>query len=124
MKPKTNCRKMTDIILQTFLITYVSLKTRTNNSFMKATVYFDNLASEAARCSILRNISRIMDVKVVEIDLHKQALSFLCVNHKAVEKVKSELKRLGFPVKKVFLPRQQGKPKRSPLYGKWDSDFE
>ncbi len=91
---------------------------------MKAIVYLDNLSSEAARCSILRNLSRIMDIKVVDIDVQKQALSFLCVSKKTIEEVKSELKRIGFPVKKVFLPVHNGKRKRSSDYNKWEPHYE
>ena len=91
---------------------------------MKAIVYLDNLRSEAAKSLIMRNISKIMDVKVVEIDLQKKAISFLCVNKKAIEKVKSELKRLGFGINKVFLPSQNGKRKRLPVYSKWDSLYD
>ncbi|MBD0778440.1 hypothetical protein HPE56_11600 [Maribacter sp. ANRC-HE7] len=67
---------------------------------MKAVLNIKNLHCDEGKRVILRNLSRIMDVRVIDIDVATGILHFLYINPVALIKVKQELSRLGYPIHK------------------------
>lgn len=65
---------------------------------MKAVAKIKNLQSDNERHIIIRNLSRILDIKVLEIDVVNGRLLFLYASPSAFQKVKQELCRLGYPI--------------------------
>lgn len=65
---------------------------------MKAIAQIEKLNSEKCRNTIVRNLSRIMDIRVLDIDLENKTLSFLYESMTAIDKVKKELNRIGYPL--------------------------
>ncbi|MGB5436165.1 MAG: hypothetical protein WBM98_09765 [Maribacter sp.] len=65
---------------------------------MIAVVNIKNLQCEDSKKVILRNLSRILDVRVVDIDIENGILQFLYINSNGLQKVKQELSRIGFPI--------------------------
>ncbi len=91
---------------------------------MKARVQLSNLSSERGKMTIIRNLSRIMDIRIVEIDLKERVLSFLYQNNKAYEDVKKELKRIGHPIEKVLLTISGKKRRMRSSYDNWEASFD
>lgn len=54
-------------------------------------------ANEGKRC-IFRNLSRILDIRIVDINLESRTLSFVYDTPSAFTKVKQELRRIGYPM--------------------------
>lgn len=71
---------------------------------MQALATLKNLDSDTGKNVIKRNLSRIMDIRILDIDIESGILSFLCSGQKAFDQVKQELKRLGFPVEECRTP--------------------
>lgn len=65
---------------------------------MKAVVNIKNLHCDEGKRVILRNLSRIMDVRVIDVDVTNAILRFLYINPVSLIKVKQELSRLGYPI--------------------------
>lgn len=57
--------------------------------------------SECKHC-IVRNLSKILDIRIVDINLESKTLSFLYETPTVFAKVKSELKRIGYPMQKCI----------------------
>jgi hypothetical protein len=65
---------------------------------MKAHATLKNLDSESCKPVIIRNLNRILDIRILDIDVEHGILHFLCNGQLALDKVKKELSRIGFPV--------------------------
>ncbi len=65
---------------------------------MKAIANIRNLESEKGKNTILRNLGRILDICIIDIDIDNGLLFFLYANPLAFEKVKQELFRIGYPL--------------------------
>ena len=91
---------------------------------MRARVQLSNLSSERGKMTVIRNLSRIMDIRIVEIDLKERALSFLYQNNKAYEEVKRELIRIGHPIEKVLLMIKSNKRRTRSSYESWEASFD
>jgi len=65
---------------------------------MRAVAQIKNLTSDTCKHTIVRNLSRILDIHILDIDTENQSLSFLYQNSPAFEKAKRELHRIGFPI--------------------------
>jgi hypothetical protein len=65
---------------------------------MIAQVYLANLRSEQYKHRIIREINRIKDVRVLELDMNTQILLFQYNTTLAYKKVEKELWRLGYPM--------------------------
>ncbi|WP_289645008.1 hypothetical protein [Maribacter aestuarii] len=65
---------------------------------MKAHATLKNLDSESCKPVIIRNLNRILDIRILDIDVERGILHFLCNGQLALDKVKKELSRIGFPV--------------------------
>ena len=62
----------------------------------------DDIHEEECKCKICRNLSRIMDIKIIDVDAKNQTISFIYENPKTVSKVIDELRRIGYPIKYVI----------------------
>jgi hypothetical protein len=64
---------------------------------MKAHATLKNLDSESCKPIIIRNLNRILDIHIIDIDVENGILKFLCNGQMTFEKVKKELSRIGYP---------------------------
>jgi hypothetical protein len=65
---------------------------------MKATAEIEKLGSDTNKNMIIRNLSRILDMRILDIDLENKTISFAFDNITVIEKVKRELGRIGYPL--------------------------
>ena len=91
---------------------------------MKAQVRIYNLNSETEKVKIMRNLHRIMDICIVEVNVKKRLLCFLYQNKKAFTEVKKELVRIGFPIEKVIRQNGSEKKRKPTAYGPWEMYLE
>ena len=75
---------------------------------MKAIAEIEKLNSDMCKKTIRRNLSRIMDIRILDIDLDKKTLSFVYDSITAIEKVKRELWRIGYPLNQLIKKESQG----------------
>lgn len=81
---------------------------------MKAVANLQNLKCDEDKKVILRNLSRIMDLRIISIDIENNMLHFLYARPITFQKAKKELLRIGFPIQSCKL--NEGKTKSR--YGK------
>lgn len=65
---------------------------------MKAIAKIGSLITIKDKMTILRNLGRIMDIRVIDLELGTGKLTFLYYNPIALEQVKQELWRIGYPI--------------------------
>jgi hypothetical protein len=65
---------------------------------MKAHATLKNVDSESCKPIIMRNLNRILDIHIIDIDIENGILNFLCNGQLTFEKVKKELSRIGYPI--------------------------
>lgn len=65
---------------------------------MRAVAELKNLKSDEGKHTIVRNLCRILDIRILDIDVENGKLIFLYANPAALQKVRQELARLGYPV--------------------------
>jgi len=66
---------------------------------MKARVSIPQLRSENSAHTVIRNLSRILDIKIVDLDIENGYLTFIYETKLAFNKVKIELGRIGYPMR-------------------------
>ncbi|WP_147415929.1 hypothetical protein [Ulvibacterium marinum] len=97
---------MTCIILKQQTLTYIEeLKTR----IMKAMANLQDLKCDEDKKVILRNLSRIMDLRIIDIDIENNMLHFLYARPITFQKAKKELLRIGFPIQSCKLNKGRTK---------------
>lgn len=74
---------------------------------MKAIAQIEKLNSDRCKHIIIRNLSRIMDIRILDIDLEKKTLSFVYESIAAIDKVKRELWRIGYPLDQLIKKEPQ-----------------
>lgn len=74
---------------------------------MKAIAKVSNMDYKDCEKRILRNLSRILDVRILNIDIKNGMLYFLYAGPAAFEKVKQELQRLGYPMVSCLGPKPE-----------------
>lgn len=74
---------------------------------MKAIVKLDHLRSDEDKRIITRNVSRILNVRILDIDVENQKIFFLYASPLTFQQVKQELWRIGFPIKLSKYPTAQ-----------------
>ncbi|GMN11752.1 hypothetical protein MTsPCn9_29350 [Croceitalea sp. MTPC9] len=67
---------------------------------MRTLATLKNVDSEDCKKIILRNLSRVLEIRIIDIDTDNGILHFLCNGQKAFEEVKKELIRIGYPIQK------------------------
>jgi hypothetical protein len=65
---------------------------------MKAQATLKNMCSADCSRIITRNLARIMNLRVIQIDTDARLLTFLYSDPIVLNKVRQELRRIGFPV--------------------------
>jgi hypothetical protein len=68
---------------------------------MKATGQIDKLKSDECRQTVIRNLSRILDIRILDIDMENKTLSFACDSAGVIKKVKRELHSIGYPLNRL-----------------------
>lgn len=67
---------------------------------MRTIAKLQELTSDSCKHTILRNLSRILDIRVLDIDIENSTISFVYDSARAFEKAKKELWRIGYPISK------------------------
>lgn len=75
---------------------------------MRATAQIKKMDSSRGKHMVIRNLSRIMDIRILDIDTDKSTVSFLYESKLALEKVKRELFRIGYPILTCLCQDQNG----------------
>ncbi|MFX0557908.1 hypothetical protein ACOCEA_14000 [Maribacter sp. CXY002] len=65
---------------------------------MKKLATLKNVESIKNKNIIIRNLSRIMDIRIMDIDMDNGIICFIYENPKTFEQVKKELSRIGLPI--------------------------
>lgn len=65
---------------------------------MRATARLNDLKSSDEKHKIVRNLSRILDIRILDIDMENRTISLVYDSMLAFEKAKGELRRIGFPI--------------------------
>lgn len=68
---------------------------------MKAIANIENLDSEDCKRVIRRNLSRILTLRIIDIDRRNGMLHFLYKDGKSLEQVRREMDRIGYPIKNL-----------------------
>lgn len=71
---------------------------------MKAVAQIKNLNGKEEKNTVFRNLSRIMDIKIIDADIENGTLFFLYASPLALQKVKQELLRIGYPMQSCKFP--------------------
>ena len=71
---------------------------------MKAMAQIKNLNGDEVKRTLMRNLSRILDIKIIDIDIENGTLFFLYASPLAFQKVKQELSRIGHPMQSCKYP--------------------
>ncbi len=80
---------------------------------MKATAEIKNLHNDKGKHTILRNLHRILDIRILDIDVKDGSIHFLYATPYALQQVKRELFRIGYPI----LSFQYQEPQDAKGYG-------
>ncbi len=72
---------------------------------MKAVANIQNLRSEKGKSIIVRNLHRILDICIIDIDTDNGLLCFLYPSPPSFKKVREELERIGFPMVSCKFPK-------------------
>lgn len=80
---------------------------------MKAIANLQNLRSEKGKIIIIRNLHRILDIRILDIDVENGILFFVYACPLSLQKVRQELERVGFPISSCKFPTA-----RNANYGK------
>ena len=67
---------------------------------MKALATLKNVDSDSCKSVIVRNLSRILDIRIIDIDVQNGIIQFLYNSANSLRHVKNELARLGYPMLK------------------------
>ena len=65
---------------------------------MRALAKIKNLQKDECKSKIIRNFNRILDIKIIDIDIVTGMLSFVYESPIAFEQAKKELRRIGCPM--------------------------
>ena len=91
---------MTQVIFNSRQVLYFSVTTLKFYS-MKALAKLKNLESESCKNTIIRNLHRILDIRIIDIDVEKSTMLFLYANPISFQQVCQELERIGYPIIEV-----------------------
>ena len=68
---------------------------------MKAVAKLKNLESQFCKNTIMRNLHRILDIRIIDINVEKSTILFLYANQISFQQVCQELERIGYPIIEV-----------------------
>ncbi len=65
---------------------------------MRTFATLKNLSTLEGKAIIIRNLNRILDLIVLDLDIETSTITFYVTTHKTLERVKRELSCIGFPI--------------------------
>ena len=65
---------------------------------MMAVAEVRNLNTQKGKHVIVRNLNRILNIRILDIDIENSTIYFLYAHQHTLQKVRKELSRLGYPV--------------------------
>ena len=68
---------------------------------MRTFATLKNFTSSEAKDIVVRNLNRILDIVILDMDIEHGTITFLHLSKTALEKAKRELRCLGFPIKNL-----------------------
>lgn len=68
---------------------------------VRAQATLNNVSSDECRHTIARNLARIMDMRIVDLDIENHLLTFLYSSPLALRKIVQELRRIGYPIQRL-----------------------
>lgn len=92
---------------RTLLIVLIFIQSEKRGT-VRAIAEIRELKGSKCKHCIVRNLSKILDIRIVDINLESKTLSFLYETPNAFTKVKSELKRIGYPMQKCIHQKTTG----------------
>lgn len=77
---------------------------------MRTFATLNNFTSREAKKTIVRNLNRILDIVILDIDIEQSTITLLHSSQTALEKVKRELQSIGFPIKSLQIQKGSESP--------------
>lgn len=68
---------------------------------MRTRATLKNFSSPEGKDVIRRNLNRILDIVILDLDIENSTITFLHVTKTALDRVKRELNCIGFPIKRL-----------------------
>lgn len=68
---------------------------------MRTIAKLKNFTSSEEKSVITRNLNRILDIVILDMDIENSTITFLHVSKTALDRVKRELSCIGFPITKL-----------------------
>ncbi|MFK7812974.1 MAG: hypothetical protein AB8B59_10800 [Maribacter sp.] len=65
---------------------------------MRTFATLKNFTSSEAKAIIVRNLHRILDIVILDMDIENSTITILHVSKEALDRAKKELKCIGFPI--------------------------
>jgi len=84
---------------------------------MKVSATLKNVESETCKHIIIRNLSRILDIRIIDIDIENGILHFHYNGKKTFDQVKRELLRIGHPMRSYSSKIDTQMQKINPMIG-------
>ncbi|MFS4418140.1 hypothetical protein [Maribacter sp. 2307ULW6-5] len=97
---------MTQVITDPLALCYLSRLSLIIKD-MEAVVSLRNMDGDRCRKRIYRNLARIMDVRILKIDLENGLFFFVYADATSFKSVLQELRRLGYPLKSSIVPKME-----------------
>ncbi|MGI9552853.1 MAG: hypothetical protein ACR2MT_16735 [Aurantibacter sp.] len=82
---------------------------------MRTFATLKNFTTPEGRDKVIRNLNRILDIVILDIDIENSTITFLHAGQTALEKARRELNCLGFPIQNLQI--QNGKNADAGLTG-------
>lgn len=74
---------------------------------MRTLATLNKTISSADKLTIVRNLNRILDIVILDIDIEFNTITFLHYSKIALESVKNELNCIGYPVRHIQIQNEQ-----------------
>lgn len=74
---------------------------------MRTFATLKNFTSSEGKAIIVRNLNRILDIVILDMDSENSTISFLHASKAALERAKRELKCIGFPITSLTVQKNE-----------------
>ena len=68
---------------------------------MRTYATLKNFSSSEGKDMIVRNLNRILDIVILDMDIENSTITFLHVSAATLDRAKRELKSIGFPITRL-----------------------
>lgn len=68
---------------------------------MRTFATLNNFTSAAGKAIVIRNLNRILDIVILDVDIENSTITFLHASKSALEDVKRELSCLGYSIRNM-----------------------